>query len=49
MWQAMVGLNWGWGILMALSLGGLLIGLLGFVRLIVWPPQHPDRRAFEDY
>ena len=39
MWPSMFGPGWQWGVLVALSLGCLLIGLLGFVSLVVGKPR----------
>ena len=49
MWQPTAGPAWGWEILLALALASVLTGLLGFVHLIVWPPECPSRQDFEDY
>jgi len=48
MWPAMFGPVWIWGVLGALALGCLLIGLVGFLLLIVGGPRRrPTSRLDE--
>jgi hypothetical protein len=39
MWPILFGPGWEWGVLVALSLAGLVIGLLGFLCLVVRKPR----------
>ena len=39
MWPSLFGPGWQWGVLVALSLGCVLIGLLGFLVLVVRKPR----------
>ena len=39
MWPALFGSGWQWGVLVALSLACLFVGLLGFLLLVVNKPR----------
>jgi len=47
MWPSMFGPGWQWGVLVALSLGCLLIGLWGFVALVVRKPRPEAATPFD--
>ncbi len=48
MWPALFGPGWVWGALVALCLGGLLLGLIGFLLLTVNDRRRPSADPLEE-
>ena len=44
MWHVLFGQDWGLGVLMVLALSGLLVSLLGFLRLVIRPGPEKDTK-----